>query len=342
MTLEPNVSLAGLTTFEIGGPARWLARCAGVAELREALAWAAAETLDVFVLGGGSNLLVADRGFDGLVVVPAGDRIELERTHDAVVVRAEAGVEWDRLVELTVAEGLGGLERMSGIPGRVGAAPIQNIGAYGQEVAETIASIEVIERATGCLVTIVGAECGFSYRHSHFKGAWRERFVILAVSFRLERLAAPGPSLEAARREVLAVRREKSMVLDTADENRRSAGSFFLNPIVAPELAEQVRRRGGPERAMPVFPAPGGVKLSAAWLIEQAGFCRGQTLGRAAISTRHSLALVNRGGASAEEIIALAGRIRREVRAVFGVVLEPEPRFLGFEKSTEELLDRAE
>ena len=352
-----NVPLAELTTLDVGGPARYLARCKTVEEVREALALARRRGLDTFVLGGGSNLLVADRGFDGLAIMIEDERLDFEAEGSSVVVRAGAGLDWDRLVAATVTEGLGGLECLSGIPGRVGAAPIQNVGAYGQEVAETLETVHVVDRRSGRLSRRRGSECGFVYRWSRFKGDWRDRYAVVGVDFRLERRAAGvvrypdlrrrfgmnettagGPSLEQVRRVVIEVRRSKSMVIDPEDPNRRSAGSFFVNPVVAHEAAEEVRRRLGTSD-MPVYPSGDGrSKLSAAWLIERAGFERGFRLGRAAVSSRHSLALVNTGGASAEEIVALARRVRRGVREATGITLWPEPVFLGFEDSVDTLL----
>lgn len=350
------MSFAELTTLEVGGPARFLARCRTADELRAGFALARERGLPIFVLGGGSNLLVGDRGFDGLVLKVEDDALSFEPDGESVLVEAGAGVDWDRLVAATVAEGLGGLECLSGIPGRVGAAPIQNVGAYGQEVAETIAAVHVVEKASGRPADFGGGECGFGYRWSHFKGAWRGLYAVVRVEFRLARrregvVSYPdlrrrfdtsggrGPSLEEVRRAVLEVRRSKSMVLDAADPNRRSAGSFFVNPVVSSATAGDVRRRLGADD-MPAFPsADGRVKLSAAWLIERAGFARGDRLGRAGISSRHSLALVNTGGATAEEIVALARRIRRGVHEATGVTLSPEPVFLGFEESVEALLD---
>jgi len=358
------IALASLTTLGVGGPARYLARCSNARELIDCLAVARDRGLETFLLGGGSNLLVADRGFDGLVVRLTDETLIFEPAAGKVLVRAGAGMEWDRLVERTAAADLGGLECLSGIPGRVGAAPIQNIGAYGQEVSETIAAVHAVALATGERRSLPGADCGFGYRHSHFKGRWRDRYAVVGVDFLLERRREGAvrypdlrrrfedregtgavPTLTEVREAVLAIRRGKSMVLDPADPNRRSAGSFFVNPTVTPEVAREVRERLEPPGAepadrMPAFPAAGGrVKIAAAWLIERAGFPRGYRLGRAAISTRHALALVNTGRATAAEIVALASRIRRGVRDACGVRLEPEPVFLGFDAGVDELLD---
>ena len=351
---ETRVPLAGWTTLEVGGPVRYLARCRDAEELIEILDWVRRGRLDAFVLGGGSNLLVADAGFDGVAIQLDDDSVELEAQGDRTLVKAGAGAGWDALVARTVAEGLGGLECLSGIPGRVGAAPMQNVGAYGQEVSETVAAVHVVDRATSRRRLLPGDHCGFGYRTSHFKEAWRDRYVITRVDFLLPRRetgtvryrdlkrrfqttkGAPAPSLAEVREAVLEVRRGKSMVIEPDDENRRSAGSFFTNPIVEPEVAARIRRRSrGP---MPAFPADGGFKLSAAWLIEQAGFARGYAMGRAALSSRHALALVNLGGATAAGIVALARTVRRGVREAFGVTLEPEPVFVGFGTDVDTLL----
>ena len=353
--VEEKVSLASLTTLEVGGPARYLARSGGARELCDLLLWARKRKLPVFVLGGGSNLLVADSGFEGLVIQLEGGAIRLESRGDRVLVKADAGVAWDLLVERVVAEGLGGIECLSGIPGRVGAAPIQNIGAYGQEVSETVEEVVGVDLTNGESQRWPGKRCGFGYRTSHFKGGWRGRFAVTRVDFLLPRRThgavrypelrrrlgsvrdAPTPGLAEVRAAVLEVRRSKSMLIEAEDPNRRSAGSFFTNPLVEPELAEHVRRCATGE--VPAYPAPdGGIKLSAARLIEEAGFSRGYRLGRAALSSRHVLALVNLGGASAAELIALAAKIRTGVRAAFGVTLQPEPVFLGFDQDADALL----
>ncbi len=355
--VDEGIPLADLTTLEVGGPARYLARCTGAIELAELLAWAVARRMSTFVLGGGSNLLVADSGLDGLVIRQTDAAITMENEGDHVRVRAAAGTSWDALVERMVDEGLGGLECLSGIPGQVGAAPMQNIGAYGQEVSETIDTVRVVERKTGVLGRLPGERCGFGYRTSHFKGEWRDRYLVAGVEFLLPRRATgtvrypqlqrrlgvtvdgPAPSLAEVRSAVLEVRRGKSMVLDPDDPNRRSAGSFFLNPHVTPVQADAIRRRFKGD--LPEYPAAGGVKIPAARLIEEAGFERGFVLGRAGISSRHSLALINRGGATAAEIITLAAKIRRGVRDAFGVTLTPEPTFLGFDRDVEILLEEA-
>ncbi|MEM9554712.1 MAG: UDP-N-acetylmuramate dehydrogenase [Acidobacteriota bacterium] len=365
-TIERQRAFATMTTLEVGGPASEIAHVTSEAALRELLADARSRRLPVFVLGGGSNLLVADRGFDGLVVRYDDTALSFEdgdASAGSVRVRAGAGLEWNELVAASVDAGLAGLECLAGIPGRVGAAPIQNIGAYGQEVAQTIESVEVVERASGAPRRLTAAECAFGYRSSRFKTDWRDRFVITAVRLRLRRCATgtvryaelrraldlgtddPSPPLAAVRDAVLTLRRGKSMVLDPDDPNRRSAGSFFVNPVVDPARAdavEEAARARGSTRTMPRYPADGRdsghVKLSAAWLIEEAGFTRGFRQGRAALSSRHTLALINTGGATSAELVALARTVRRGVLDAFGVTLEPEPTFLGFGQPVHVLL----
>lgn len=346
-----DVDLASYTTLHCGGPAAYMADCEDVAALRGALAWARQQGLPVVVLGGGSNVVVADAGWPGLVVRYLDRSFTESRVGDAVVVRAGAGLGWDALVARAVAAGLAGIECLSGIPGLVGAAPIQNIGAYGQEVAEVITAVEVLERATGELSTLAGHECAFAYRDSRFKGPWRDRFVVTAVELSLRpggpaplrngelaRRAAEAwpdrqPTLTELRDLVLAIRRDKSMVLDPTDPDTRSAGSFFTNPIVAdrdlPRIEAVAASLGLDPGAMPRYPAAEGrTKLSAAWLIQRAGFERGQRYGGAGLSRNHVLAIVHRGGGSGA-IVALAEQIQARVQEVWGVALAPEPVYVG-------------
>jgi UDP-N-acetylmuramate dehydrogenase len=352
-----NVPLAEHVTLGVGGAAAFFCEAATVDEARGAMGWARDRGLEVLVLGGGSNLVVSDRGFGGLVL-----RLTMkQRFHEGDRLRVEAGHEWDALVAHAVRENLAGLECLSGIPGSVGATPIQNVGAYGQEVAETITEVLVLDRTTGLVRAMSKDECAFGYRDSAFKRGLRGRLVVLEVTFELEsggkpavrypelerHLATAGlrePTLADVRASIVRLRKAKSMVLDPDDENRRSAGSFFMNPVVPEEVAAEALRRAtlrgalaGGER-MPAFAAGGGrTKLSAAWLIERAGFARGTTDGRVGISTRHSLALVNKGGATAAELLAFARRVREGVFAAFGVRLVPEPELVGF--SAEEIAD---
>jgi len=348
--------LADLTTLEVGGPARYLAEPESLEELSEVLAMARGQGLPSYPLGDGSNLLASDEGFEGMLVRLANRQVEIDRSTEPEGVRvlAGAGLDWDGLVERTVLEGLSGLECLSGIPGRVGACPIQNVGAYGQEVSDTLEAVHVLYRRTGQFSRLSRQDCGFGYRSSNFKHAWKDRYLVWAVQFMLRSDGRPTlrygyltrhfglgpqdplPPLGAVREAVLEVRRRKSMVRDPQNPNSRSAGSFFTNPLV-PDQKAALLLAGSPQ--MPAHPAtPGWRKLSAAWLIENAGFRRGATRGRAGLSEDHVLALINRGGATAREILDLAGEIRRAVHARFGVLLETEPNLLGFGQSWEDLL----
>jgi UDP-N-acetylmuramate dehydrogenase len=347
LTIASDVPLAPFTTFELGGPARFFVEAADEDTVAEALAWADQRDLPTFIFGGGSNLLVADEGFDGLVI-----RMALRGLHfdgDGRVTAA-AGEPWDLLVDETVARGWAGLECLSGIPGLTGATPIQNVGAYGQDVAETIRSVRVLDRGSLGVVEIDGAGCEFGYRDSAFKRA-PGRQVVLAVTFALQPggtpalrypelvralSPTPAPSLADTRAAVLSLRRRKSMVIDPADPNRRSAGSFFTNPLVAPADAARVAAQAVAEglvaspEDVPRFPAADGmVKLAAGWLIERAGLQRGMRRGTVGISSAHALALVHHGGGTTTELLDLARDVRDRVEGHFGVRLQPEPTLLG-------------
>jgi UDP-N-acetylmuramate dehydrogenase len=338
-----QVPLARRSTLGVGGSAQFYADIAGDAALAEALGWARERGLPVTVLGGGSNVVIADAGIAGLVIRLSGDTEHVTRLGSDVEVRVSAGADWDGFVARAVARGWAGLECLSGIPGSVGATPIQNVGAYGQEVSETIARVHVYDRQLDAGVELGNAECGFAYRSSRFKADDDGRFVVLAVTFRLRvggtpclrypdvaaALGAAAPTLAAVRDAVLGVRASKSMVLAPADPNRRSCGSFFLNPIVLRSVFERVLAASS--EPVPHFDQPSGdVKVPAAWLIERAGFQRGQRFGAVGISSRHSLALVCHDGARASDVVALAQRVRDAVEQKFGIRLVPEPRFLGF------------
>ncbi len=352
MNLRENVRLAPYTTLQLGGPARYFVECAGESEVRAALAHARERGLAVFVLGGGSNVVFGDAGFPGVVLRVAIGGIafgEGDGPGGAPEISAGAGADWDTLVRGAVERGWTGVECLSGIPGTVGGTPIQNVGAYGQEVAETLMRVTCLDRATLERRTFSAAECEFGYRDSRFKRRDRGRFVVLDVTLRLERdapprvrypelrdaiaragsldAAAPADAVRLVRQMVLALRRAKSMVLDPDDPNARSAGSFFMNPVLTgAAFAELERRwqRAGGTSAIPSFPAADAVKVPAAWLVERAGFPKGYRLGGAAVSERHALALVNLGGTSAE-LLELAEAIQVGVEQRFGVRLECEP-----------------
>jgi UDP-N-acetylmuramate dehydrogenase len=331
--------LANHTTLRVGGPVADFVVASTEEELIGAVREADAVGKPVLVLGGGSNVLVSDSGFDGRVVAvrTAGVQSDADACGGAVV-RVAAGEPWDELVEQAVGEGWVGVEALSGIPGLVGATPIQNVGAYGQEVSQTIASVRCWDRQAGEVRTLFHRDCRFGYRTSRLKqepGRWLVLEVVLQL--RLGDVGAPIAYAELARRlgvevgervpladvraGVLALRRGKGMVLDQADHDTWSAGSFFTNPVLAPDRV--------PDDA-PVWPQPDGtVKTSAAWLIERAGFERGHGNDRAALSGKHTLALTNRGGATATDLVTLAREIRDGVRERFGIDLVPEPVLVG-------------
>ena len=342
VTVRERVALAPHTTLGVGGPARWFVEATDEATLREALAWSRARGVALRMLGGGSNVVVADAGVEALVVRVGLRGVTPREAGRVVDITAAAGEPWDDLVALAVVRGWAGLECLSGIPGLVGATPLQNVGAYGQEVSDTVVAVRALDTTTGEAVTLSPAECGFAYRDSAFKSREPGRYVVLAVTYRLRPGAAPtlgyadveravaargltAPTLADVRASVLAIRRTKSMVLDPGDPNRRSCGSFFTNPIVTAADAEQVARRAG-EAMMPRWPqADGGVKLSAAWLIERAGYRRGQREGAVGLSTAHALAVVAHDGARAADVLGFARRLQASVAERFGVRLALEP-----------------
>jgi UDP-N-acetylmuramate dehydrogenase len=346
LKLREHVALAGRTTLGVGGPARYLLEAETEADVHEALSFAKSRGLPLRVLGGGSNLVVADAGFDGVVLAVALRGIGFSSESGDAVLSAGAGEPWDGVVESAVTRGLAGLENLSGIPGSAGATPIQNVGAYGQEVAETIVSVRAVDRETNEPVELSAERCRFAYRDSFFKSEAPERYVVTEVRFALAQrkpeqvrypdlnreLARRGlsePSLAELRQAVLAVRAEKSMLLDAADPNGRSCGSFFLNPIVSAEAAERVRALS-PHVNVPSYPqADGRVKLAAGWLIEQSGFQKGLCDGNVGLSTKHALALVAHAGARASEVLALCRRIQAGVKSRFQIDLTPEPNFWG-------------
>jgi UDP-N-acetylmuramate dehydrogenase len=342
LSYELDVPLAPRTTLGVVWSARRFVRVTSVDDLREALRDAEAADERVLLLGGGSNLVVSDAGWDGLAIAMGIEGSTIADDGDHAIVTAGAGVVWDALVAILVDARLAGCECLSGIPGLVGATPMQNVGAYGQEVADTITRVRTLDRQTGTLADITPAQCGFAYRTSVFKGS--ARWIIVEVEFRLARSATSMPiryaelakslgvpeggtaPLATVRERVISLRRGKGMVVDAADPDSRSAGSFFTNPIVSAEIVAAIEAQLPIGTAMPKFAAPDGkTKLSAGWLIERAGFTKGFTRGRAAISNKHALALVNLGGATASELLSLAREIQDGVREKLGVDLHPEP-----------------
>ncbi len=340
MKLESHVPLRERTSLKLGGPARYFVEVESEADLVEALGWARAQGERVFVLGGGSNIVLPDEGLAGLVLAIASKGVTVEPAEAVARVHAAAGEAWDGLVALAVARDLAGIECLSGIPGSVGATPIQNVGAYGQEVSDTIRAVRAFDREQERFVELDAGACEFGYRSSRFKAREPGRFVVTRVTFALvpggaarvrypelaRKLATEQrpASLRAVREAVLELRRAKSMLLDADDPNGRSCGSFFLNPVVdaetAAKLAERFARIG-----MPQYPQPDGrIKLSAAWLIERAGFEKGLRRGRVGISSRHALALVCEEGATSSELRALSRAVQRGVLEQTGIELSPE------------------
>lgn len=348
MILEENIPLAPLTTFGVGGPARYFAAAESEEDVVMALAFAKARDLPVFVLGGGSNLLVSDAGFSGLVLRIAIKGVEVEPAGDSILLRAAAGEVWDDFVKSCVDVNLGGVECLSGIPGLVGGTPVQNVGAYGQETADVLVSVRALDRETESMVELSHAQCGFAYRTSIFNTTHRERYIVLQVTYALKKNGAPSmkypdvqrtlekkaipPTLADVRRAVREIRASKGMLLVDGDPDCRSAGSFFKNPIVTEAEYSRLQSLSPlSDDAVPKYPASSGnVKTSAAWLIEHSGYARGFSLGPAGVSHKHTLALVNTGGARAADIVALAREIRRGVYDKFGIRLTPEPVFVGF------------
>jgi UDP-N-acetylmuramate dehydrogenase len=345
LILRSNIPLGPLTTLQIGGPARYFVEATSEAEVREAVTHAADQKLRLLVMGGGSNLLVADEGWPGLAL-----KIAIRGTIKEVHARwtnftAGAGEPWDAIVEHAVRENCGGIECLSGIPGTVGGTPVQNVGAYGQEVAETITHVRVLEIATGEIRELNNSECGFGYRSSIFNTSESGRYIVLKVTFQLPNsgrpridyddlkrqfAGSPGtPTLQQVREAVMAIRKTKAMLIVEGDEDCRSAGSFFKNPVVSSAEADRVQaiaQHRVPEVPMPCYRAEHDmVKLSAAWLVEQSGFHKGFSFGPVGISRKHTLAIVNRGGATARDVLALKEQIGQRVFDLWGVRLAMEP-----------------
>jgi UDP-N-acetylmuramate dehydrogenase len=346
LKIEQNVLLAPLTTLKIGGAARFFVRAETERDVAEAFKFAEENGFELFVLGGGSNILVSDEGFDGLVLQIALKGISLKEN----IVTAQAGEDWDDFVAFCVEQNLAGLECLTGIPGFVGGTPVQNVGAYGQEVSETIVSVRVFDRKSKQILELTNADCKFSYRTSIFNSTAKNRFIVLAVTYELKVDAAPKivykdlreffgerrPNLRETREAVREIRAAKAMLVRQGGADANSAGSFFKNPVVR---TEEFQRIAGLAKSFGVENVPyfkvdeASVKIPAAWLIEQSGFHKGYRRGNAGLSSRHTLALTNRGDATAAEILALKSEIQAKVKEKFGVELNPEPVFIGFENS---------
>jgi UDP-N-acetylmuramate dehydrogenase len=346
--VRENVALAPLTTLGVGGRARFFVRAERVGDVEEAVAFAHDRKPPLFVLGGGSNLLISDRGWDGLVLQVGALGIDERREQSQTLFDVGAGVNWDDFVAHCVARNCGGIECLSGIPGSVGGTPVQNVGAYGQEVSETIVSLLTFDLLENCVRELTAAECGFSYRASIFNTSQRERYIILRVTYQLASDIKPSlryadlqkyfagrdgtPSLSEVRDAVLKIRASKGMLITPGDPDSRSAGSFFKNPVLSAAQHEELVRRAA-ERGLevPSYPALSQQrKVSAAWLVENSGFHKGYMKGHAGISSKHALAIVNLGGATAADIVALKDEIQARVEDAWGVRLEPEPVLVGF------------
>jgi UDP-N-acetylmuramate dehydrogenase len=348
--LQENIPLAPLTTFKIGGLARYFVSATDTGEVQQAVGWARSHNQPIFVLGGGSNLLIADAGWPGLVLkvaIPGFDRRD-EAKDGKVLFEVGAGESWDKFVSDAVRARCAGIECLSGIPGSVGGTPVQNVGAYGQDVAQTIASVQVFDLNDGQVHNLRPDACEFSYRSSIFNTSQAGRFIVLRVTYALTPEGDPQigyadlkrhfagwqtpPKLAEVREAVRHIRALKGMLIVPGDPDCQSAGSFFKNPILTEDQHEDLKRRAAARRlALPSYPAlESHKKVSAAWLVEHSGFAKGYGFGRVGLSSKHALAIVNRGQASADEVLTLKEQIQQRVEEIWGVRLEPEPVMVGF------------
>ncbi len=348
MEIQENIELAPLTTLRVGGRARYFLRAQTMDDVQAGVAFAEARKLPLFVLGGGSNVLVSDNGWPGLMLQIG--ILGIDHSHERQTIRlvVGAGEEWDAFVAVCVTRNLAGVECLSGIPGSVGATPVQNVGAYGQEVSQTISSVLVFDIARKEAREMDAAECEFGYRSSVFNTRERGRYIILRVTYELRHGGAPAigyadlqnhfagrdkaPTLSEVREAVLKTRASKGMLISPGDPDSQSAGSFFKNPVLTAAQFEELQRRAQERNLrVPSYPALSQQKkISAAWLVENSGLAKGYLKGHAAISSKHALALVNRGGASAGEILALKDEVQQRVEQSWGIKLEPEPVLVGF------------
>ncbi len=354
--LQENIPLAPLTTIRIGGSARYFVAAKNVGEVQEAVTWAHSRSLPLFALGGGSNLVVADSGWPGLVLKIALQGIDRRSAHDEhgddeqgkVLFDVGAGESWDKFVSDAVRARCAGVECLSGIPGSVGGTPVQNVGAYGQEASETISAVQVLDLKDGQVRELCPEACEFSYRSSIFNTTERGRFIVLRVTYALTPDGSPRisyadlkrhfegretpPNLAETREAVRHIRALKGMLLVPGDPDCQSAGSFFKNPVLSEEQHNDLKKRAAARGlTVPSYPAlESRKKVSAAWLVERSGFAKGFGSGRVGISTKHALAIVNRGGATAADVLALKDQIQHRVEEIWGVSLEPEPVMVGF------------
>ena len=350
MLIEENVLLAPLTTIKVGGPARYFVEARTISEVSEAVNFSRSRSILLFILGGGSNLVIHDQGWPGLVLRIGISGIEENIQREQTTFDVGAGEEWDKFVARAVARNCAGIECLSGIPGSVGGTPVQNVGAYGQEVAETIESVLAFDLRDNQVRELCNEVCGFSYRTSIFNTSERGRFVILRVTYALNPGGEPRveyadlkkyfagwkekPTLAETRDAVRKIRASKGMLISPGDDDSRSAGSFFKNPILSPEQYQELSRQAAAKNLqVPSYPALDALKkVSAAWLVEHSGFSKGFGHGRVGISRKHALAIVNRGDATAADIVALKEQIQQRVEDIWGVRLEPEPVFVGFQE----------
>lgn len=348
MLIQENIALAPLTTIGVGGPARFFVEATNADEVREAIGYARSRNLPLFILGGGSNLVVSDAGWPGLVLKVSLLGINHRHGHGTAYFDVGAGEDWDSFVAATVQHHCAGLECLSGIPGSVGGTPVQNVGAYGQEVAETIDTVVALDIQSGEEEEFEKSDCGFAYRSSIFNTSARGRYVILRVTYALVHDGKPRiayadlrkhfagrdePTLADVREAVRHIRASKGMLLTPGDADAKSAGSFFKNPVLTDNEFESLKRKAlarGLE--IPNYPAlQARRKVSAAWLVEQSGFAKGYGNGHVGISRKHALAIVNRGGATAAEVVELKNEIQTKIQQQWEIQLEPEPVLLGFQ-----------
>lgn len=348
MLILQNVPLAPLTTLKVGGPARYFTEARTATDVSDAVDIARSRDLPLLVLGGGSNLVVSDAGWPGLVLKIALSGINHRHERDRVVFEVAAGEDWDRFVATSVTRNFSGIECLTGIPGSVGGTPVQNVGAYGQEVAQVIDAVQVLDLNDGQVRELCPEACGFNYRTSIFNTTARGRFIILRVDYALKHGGEPHleyadlkkyfsgwtarPTLADTRDAVRQIRARKAMLITPGDEDCRSAGSFFKNPVLSAEQHEDLVRRAAVKNLkVPSYPALDVQrKISAAWLVEHSGFNKGYVSGRVGISRKHALAIVNRGDATAAEVLVFSQQIQQRVEEIWGVHLQPEPVFLGF------------
>jgi len=351
MPIVENVPLAPLTTLKVGGPARYFSEATNLSQVHEAVAFAYSRSLPLFVLGGGSNLVISDAGWPGLVLKVAIQGIDEHMQDGNLLFDVGAGEEWDRFVAHAVTRDCAGIECLSGIPGSVGGTPVQNVGAYGQEVADTIDSVLALDLRDNQVHELCKEACGFNYRTSIFNTSERGRYIILRITFSLMPGGEPHieyadlkkyfadrptpPTLAATRDAVREIRASKSMLIQPGDEDCRSAGSFFKNPIISLNQYQELTRRAA-QRNLQIssYPALDAQrKISAAWLVEHSGFSKGYSAGAVGISRKHALAIVNRGQATAADVVALKEKIQQKVEETWTIRLEPEPVFVGFEQN---------